>query len=626
MPVQEWIEEARRSRDLRVGSVLLGFLMAKVLRALQGAVQAEIVLPSLPDGPSDDFPQLADAPSFADALKADVYGIPNRASGYCLANGDDEVASAFGALEAEVLRRWEELRDTYLANLDTQSRSPEFRRFWRSLQPYLEAYLKETAGGVDCPFSLVWVAERLSEARANPVPLEILQSDLARIDEKFRLIKHSRPVRPWVLGAPVGKCNQCGKREAIGPRLPEGDKPVFAAWRDWHQAQAGEEWLKKGYRLDAGERLCYVCLLKRLAGYDDDKARSVRSTGEVAADPWLLALRAVPDLRSGIDNLERACGKQFDLGRALFLADRKLREIGEGKVADARRALTRKITQHNERIGRGSQLPLPLRPPSYLALFTFDGDRMGDSVRDSPIEVPAKMNRFASRAKKLLAEQRAEVFYLGGDEGLAMVPAEPALKTALAMREVFREIFGSSVTLSMGMVFFEQSQPMAGAIRAAHSVLHRAKELSGRDSLGVAVETASGSRWESRARWPGWSWLPEALKWIESDELSVSWAYDVEAFLEGILDESWGEDLVRRAATEEARRLFFRRLRPHAEGRITSERRRAMKEGRWRALGGSIWWDPGAGKVPSRDPARFHLLGFLARQAAVVVSDRGAEG
>ena len=45
IPVQEWIGQARRSRDLRAGSVLLCHVMARVLSQISKA-GAEIVLPA----------------------------------------------------------------------------------------------------------------------------------------------------------------------------------------------------------------------------------------------------------------------------------------------------------------------------------------------------------------------------------------------------------------------------------------------------------------------------------------------------------------------------------------------------------------------------------------------------
>jgi CRISPR-associated protein len=108
IPVQEWIHQARRSRDLRAGSVMLCHWMAKILARLPAAA-TEVVIPRAPAAEPGLFRRLAAAP-FADALDEMTYGIPNRASGYfdtAVAPGpeaDEEVRRTFGVLEAESSR------------------------------------------------------------------------------------------------------------------------------------------------------------------------------------------------------------------------------------------------------------------------------------------------------------------------------------------------------------------------------------------------------------------------------------------------------------------------------------------------------------------------------------------
>ncbi len=58
IPVQEWIAQARRSRDLRAGSVFLWHVMAKVLARLERESEVSGArTPSLPEG---GFKDLAD--------------------------------------------------------------------------------------------------------------------------------------------------------------------------------------------------------------------------------------------------------------------------------------------------------------------------------------------------------------------------------------------------------------------------------------------------------------------------------------------------------------------------------------------------------------------------------------
>ena len=95
IPVQEWIAQARRSRDLRAGSVFLWQVLAGVLAHLEEDFAAEIWLPRLPCGKT--FRDLASLP-FSQAL-AEPYGIPNRASGVCQA--PESPAQAFSVAAGE---------------------------------------------------------------------------------------------------------------------------------------------------------------------------------------------------------------------------------------------------------------------------------------------------------------------------------------------------------------------------------------------------------------------------------------------------------------------------------------------------------------------------------------------
>ncbi len=574
IPVQEWIGEARRARDLRAGSAFLCWTMARLLVALQRSAEADIRIPRL----LEDLAGLADSP-FGRVLDQ-PYGLPNRAAGYCEAAGDEDLRVKLGALTGVLIQAWEDFRNSGRTDLGGDG-----RRFLNSLDPWEKAYREKV--GDDCPISLVWVAKALA-GDAD------LKRDLEAIDRLFLEVKKTRPVRAWVAGHPIGKCNQCGRREAIGPT---GD---FPTWRRWHEERAADPWFQRGARIDAGERLCYVCLAKRLASYAGGE--SFRSTGEVAAGPWLA--RIPLSARNEFSNaLAKAQGA--DLGRALFLSPSKLAESYGPAVADARRALF--AAAANER-------DLPAHPPSYLALLTFDGDDMGARVRQDPEGVPRSMEEFARMAREEFTrfDRRAEIFYLAGDEGLAMVPAATALDLALALRTRFGMCFGERVTLSAGVALFEQRQPMAGAIRAARAALAEAKERRGKDALGFAVATASGNRFTVVKPWGAeWKRLQKTIELVQHGELASGFAYDAESFLSELPAEAWSRPSVRNAARAEVRRLFFRRV--SVDGTTRSERFEQRAE-LWRQLDGENWWQTDPEKDGPRAAEPFHLVGFLARQ------------
>lgn len=625
VPVQAWIAEARRSRDLKAGSVFLWWTMAKVLAYLEEEAKARVYLPRLPA--ARRFSALASL-SFSGALQ-EVYGMPNRATGYLEAADDEGVHQVMDGAEGKVLRQaWQHLKEQQCRRpLEAISGA-----FWAQLKEHWERYASTTAGGEDCPLSLVWAARAVPPDRRGPPDLSWLKEDLADLDRLYSEVKATRPVSPWRWGAGVGKCNQCGRREAMGPL------ESFSAWQEWERELSELDWVQRGYRVDAGERLCYVCLIRRVASYGHTHERvDFPSTGEVAAHGWLEQAGAEDALRASLEGLREAARSETagpergDVGRALYLSDRKLQEAGQSRLLELRRALVKSI----RRLNRTRSEPLAVAPPRYLALLAFDGDDMGAHIHRDPTGMPERMNAFAAALSDLLGGAGRGVFYAAGDEGLLMLPAAEAVAAAQEVRRQFAAAFGEeagSPTVSAGLAFFEESRPLGRALGAARESLAAAKALEGKSALGVTVATASGSRWRFVAPWGrAWQRIEAAVQLITGGQLAAGWAYDVESFLEQLPGGAWRRSEPVAAVRAEVERLFVRRLAwpPVGPGAGRSERRRALVSKRevWGQLGGPSWWNATELQAfRGFAPQQFRLIGFLARQAGGGASAGCEEG
>lgn len=613
VPVQEWIAEARRSRDLRAGSVLLWKLMVGLLADLEEA-GATVLLPR----PAKSFSAL-DALSFGQAL-AEPYGIPNRATGVFRGGEEERVRAALATLPERLDDRW---RRWVESSLSADGSSAETRELLHHLESGFAAERRRLGPTLGNPFQVLWVAQRL-EVGALEGP-QAVAAAIQTIERLFGEVKHSRTIRLSPPGAPIGKCTQCGHREALGPRGGEGasGRAVFGAWRDGGRELDRLPSVQRGRRIEAGERLCFVCFAKRLAGYArgaDERLSSFPSTGLVASAPWRKRIPA--DLHPAFQELVRAADAVGDdLGRALYASDTELRSGGLSAVQEARNRLRRALRER--RGGGGDAQPLPAEPSPYLALLALDGDDMGRAVSRRPEEVSERMRRFAAAAEERIRADDGAAFYLGGDEALAMLPAARALPVARDLSERFAEIFAADgLTLSAGLVFFEQRQPLGRALAEARCLLVRAKALPGKSALGMAVETASGTRWELVDRWGvTWDRVVEATDMVRGGELSAAWAYDVESFLDTLDEETWrslcgGPEPLR----AEVERLLLRRM--QGKWRSKEARRRAHAE-LWRRLAGDQLWLARGHVLVERDAEQFHLIGFLARQ--LVVASREAE-
>lgn len=596
-PAQSWIAEARRSRDLLAGSRLLAWLMGRLL----GHLRSRGATVRLPQVTEDDLRGLSG--SFAAALDDGSSGVSNHASGWVelpLA----EAGNLFQELQAELDSLW-----SGLCAEVSQDAGKSAGDLWRVAGPAI--------GAPSCPLQLVWaLRESDSEERQG----------LEEVDAVFAAVKRSRPV-PACSGAPVRKCGQCGRREAMG-----GDDPKD--WRDFQTRLSGVPEVQQGLRIDAAEYLCPVCALRRFAGYLTKE--TFPSTSEIATSEWLWRIRNSPDLCAALTALQEAAARvpgyekswadhaplyyRRSLDRELRRARKEKNENAETKLEEvqaARRQLEEEIRKHNR---RDPDNPVPEKPPEYLAVLTFDGDDMGRRLHEDFDTLPGEVVKFQKALAAWFRESgeslapRGRPFYLGGDEGLILAPLAVALGVAYEIRRIWKGTAGSTpagATLSMGIALFDRERPLGAAIETARHSLDRAKSMERprKDALAVSVQTASGSEWTAAAHWgESWNRMTVAVELIRAGTLAAGWPYDVERFLRTIPDEAFRADSETRAAIrEEVKRITARRAK---EG----DRKAA-----WKDLDGDAWWkvQPADEEVATL-PDHLHLVAFLARESGAL--------
>ena len=181
----------------------------------------------------------------------------------------------------------------------------------------------------------------------------------------------------------------------------------------------------------------------------------------------------------------------------------------------------RKAALALSRSAAGADMP-PLTP--YLAVVAQDADHMGAQLARFPADIadPVAWHRGVSGALGDVAQSQREkvqsgsclgtVVYAGGDDLLALVPAERALTAAREVNLLFAEDGALAAMLgrpsaSTAIVFFHASWPLQSAVAGAQALLQSAKDRA-RPGLGVSVLTRGGERacavlpWLDRAATP----------------------------------------------------------------------------------------------------------------------------
>ncbi|MFN8525418.1 MAG: type III-B CRISPR-associated protein Cas10/Cmr2 [Chloroflexota bacterium] len=189
--------------------------------------------------------------------------------------------------------------------------------------------------------------------------------------------------------------------------------------------------------------------------------------------------------------------------------------------------------------------------PAYLAVLAADGDGVGrliGSIESAARhrDLSAALAAFAAAAERIVREYHGAAVYAGGDDVLAFLPLDTALRCADTLRKEFNSslaAFSSAdlpVSLSVGVAIGHYAENLTEFVQWARNAERAAKEhrrsVGGRgvtkDALAVALHTRTGGAtattvvhgWEEdpvTALWETW------VRWHVEDRIPDGAAYEL---------------------------------------------------------------------------------------------------
>ncbi|MBT4561311.1 MAG: type III-B CRISPR-associated protein Cas10/Cmr2 [Planctomycetes bacterium] len=486
-PVQTFVAQSRRTRDLWAGSYLLSYLSGVAIAEAQK------------EGAQIDKPFVAGDLMLAaikgQELKSDPgASLPNHFT--ATIDGDDqEAARVARACDAALRSAWgqvcEAVWSSYLAPLEEEGCGTR-QIFDRQVTSFWDIY---------------WVVGQAGSALA------------------MRKLSRVRP-RP---SEPGEKCVLMGNMQELSGFVnlrERGKRDDF--WRKLR---------KKVGRLDLHpqERLCGPALVKRLYPKVDELALGWStnklhwpSTAYLAAAPFIKevlqqkpqeAMAFAEHVREvGGDNLFCQSASIFgfdshnDFARldGNFFYERLLGSPDNTplNIEEERKSLVAELKSLAKSVGT---------PLSHFALLAADGDNMGKLLQEesmSPQALGKALNAFGEKARQVIQDHLGFVIYLGGDDLLAMLPADSALQAADAIEQAwrlaFKETCSSTVaqkaTISAALVIAPLRAPLRRLMQAVHDKLDLvAKSKNNRCSLAISLWKGQGedalwvTSWEREA-------------------------------------------------------------------------------------------------------------------------------
>ena len=479
-PVQGFVAQARRTRDLWAGSYLLSYLAGRAMLA----AKAEISFPSVADDPLMKALE-GEKPGKNDQA-AQVGSLPNR----FVVEAEDATAGA---------RAVEAVRDAW--------------------QGIAQAVWKEYVKGVASEATEdIWQRQHRSFWDCSWV----LGDDDRLLDQRKNLRVHFPPDEPGE------KCTVCGERQEISG-LGLGSAGSRRDMRNWWSAfrkSAGLSTLE----LRENERLCAICLTKRLFPKVSRKAigwevpTGFPSVAYMAAVDWIKSVLDQAENASvagAVQAFVEACnrarvgsseketrirgiserlagksdvwGKFVDLDGAVFHED-AIRNSSYG--ADDKNKLVSALKDIQKATGR-------VASPFY-AMLLMDGDSMGRLLggrsNEEKKKISAALGAFSRRVPEIVRQHDGRLIYCGGDDVFALLPLARAVDCARACREAYLDAFrkqasfvGPEGTISGAIVYAHFHVPLTTVVRGSHRLLDEvAKEKTGRDALACQVFKPGG--------------------------------------------------------------------------------------------------------------------------------------
>ncbi len=534
-PVQGFVAQARRTRDLWAGSFLLSWMSGQLMDSvLQKGGQ--IVFPSVvkENGkecePTD--PMLASilGKPLPENPRPKIGSLPNRFKAQVPANFDPKVAVDYAEKKWQNLAEtiWESFVESAVnkneeLNEDQKSR---IRAIWeRQIKGFWEIQWVKGKNPADNGDDAKWLDSR-KNWRTHWPPKEggdhcTTMGSWQELSGFVRSRQREKQDKFWsTLRKNVGRLDlQDDERlcaialvKRLFPKLESEQLKKTIGWsfqtKNWPSTayMAVAPWLKHIADNPAFHQ--------KLDNYIETIRQSVdNKTFKQLSSQYSTRLPGLKKLESkNLENLHHATNLDGNLFLETALANPRATPLTNDPPKtgedDPDKEIRDKLLQSLKKLGK--EVGGPAKP--YYALLLMDGDRLGKLLRSlGEKEVSQALDRFVKQVEEIVECNNGVTIYAGGDDVLAMLPATQAIQCARQLRKAYDKAFYNLVdannkheiptTASCAIVFTHYHNPLRDVMKLAHKELDEvAKEQNGRNSLALAVMQPGGvhNRWVSQ--------------------------------------------------------------------------------------------------------------------------------
>ncbi|WP_342497748.1 type III-B CRISPR-associated protein Cas10/Cmr2 [Bacillus sp. FSL R7-0672] len=464
-PVQEFIAQARRTRDLWFGSFLLSELSkagAKKFQELGGTLI---------------FPVFNES-------SAKTNNAPNKILGGI---SHEQPSSIARQVKKAIYDKWKEYADFVREIVDPYIQIGTWNR---QVDDLLEFYAVWTE---------VQNQDKAANASASPYHLALQEVEgLMAARKTLRDFKQNEP------GALFGEPKSS---------LDGGRESVFQKQKTPQQVAQLAKW-----GIGEHESLDAISVIKRLSLHKHP-SETFPSVCDKAFAPYQnmleqneqmkkAATQYVKNVETYLENTNLTVAP-LDLSEASLFYERRIEDFLEqrGLVGTTRTEAKNEITQLLEKYFKGEYSKhhgQPIKPPApspYYAFLMADGDKMGSQLRniqhvESHIAFSKTLSTFASKARGIISKCEGTLIYGGGDDVMAYVPVHQCLEAAGKLQREFVSTMKAHQhseippSISIGIAIVHMLEPLEEVRSMAHQAEQYAKQE--RNSLAIHFQKRGG--------------------------------------------------------------------------------------------------------------------------------------
>lgn len=471
-PVQGYVAQARRTRDLWSGSFLLSYLSGC---AIYGATKAggKIKEPNIEGDHLFSLITLIKERG-KDEVNIDPTGLigslPNRITIEC-----EEPVAVVESAKDEFYRSWHEISDLV----------------WDEFVKNSQEYGYNSKDIWDRQVASFW-------------EFSWTIGDISTIEKRKNWRSQDRPDEGG------DHCTIMSDYQEISGYIRFGYKKKQNEF--WNQIRKGVRELD----LKKDERLCAISFVKRFFPRISYKVIGVDlssdhwpSTVYMAAVPWLKNLENNHDEYFDIVKNAKRNAIRYDIPKLVDLEGRGKLAFLDGNFFYTNMIESSKSTpidKDEQRSGIVESLKRIYnieggKPAPYYVLLKMDGDSLGKMKSnniDKIEDISNALSNFSKNVPEIIRNHNGVTIYAGGDDVLAMLPMNTALECASELKKKYVDSFSGvelegKVSISAGLVYSHYHQPLQSIMEMSNFLLDDiAKEKNGRDSIAISVIKGSG--------------------------------------------------------------------------------------------------------------------------------------